>query len=176
MKLSNLPSRLVLLSLGAIVYAQNSSSTFCSTLAERHIINLAQAGEAIAAAQQQASSIRVSASIAVTDPAGFLVAFARNDNARLLSVDVSQRKARTVSLFAGAFTTAALYNLTQPGAALFGITETNGGLVALGGGVPVFRDGFFIGAIGVSGGSSDQDVTIATAGAQAVGSLTQSRI
>jgi len=52
-----------------------------------------------------------------------------------------------------------------------GITETNGGLVALGGGVPIFRDGFFIGAIGVSGGTSDQDAVIATAGAQAVGSI-----
>lgn len=52
-----------------------------------------------------------------------------------------------------------------------GITETNGGLVALGGGVPVFRNGFFIGAIGVSGGTSDQDVVIANAGVQAIGSV-----
>ncbi|KAJ9646388.1 hypothetical protein H2201_008462 [Coniosporium apollinis] len=158
----------VALALSATVSAQN---TTCSTLADRHIINLAQAEQAIAAAQAQAASIRVSASIAVTDPSGFLVAFRRNDNARLLSVDVSQRKARTVSLFAGAFTTQVLFNLTQPGAALYGITETNGGLVALGGGVPIFRDGFFIGAIGVSGGTSDQDVVIANAGVQAVGSV-----
>lgn len=108
---------LVVLSLSATVSAQN---TTCSTLADRHIINIAQAEQAIAAAQAQAASIRVSTSIAVTDPSGFLVAFRRNDGARLLSVDVSQRKARTVSLFDGAFTTAALFNLTQPGAALYG--------------------------------------------------------
>jgi len=116
MKLFNLLS-LAVLSLGVTVSAQNAT---CSTLADRHLINIAQAEQAIDAAQAQAASIRVSASIAVTDPSGFLVAFRRNDNARLLSVDVSQRKARTVSLFAGAFTTAALFNLTQPGAALFG--------------------------------------------------------
>lgn len=116
MKLFSLLS-LAVVSLGTTVSAQNGT---CSTLADRHIINIAQAERAIAAAQAQAASIRVSASIAVTDPSGFLVAFRRNDEARLLSVDVSQRKARTVSLFAGAFTTGALYNLTQPGAPLYG--------------------------------------------------------
>lgn len=99
-----------------------------------------------------------------------LVGFLRTDNAYPGSIDIAQKKARTVSLFNGAFPTIGLYNNSQPGASLYGIEETNGGLIVFGGGVPVFADGFFIGAVGVSGGSVDQDIQIATAGAEAVGS------
>lgn len=77
-----------------------------------------------------------------------------------------------MALFNGKYTTAALYPLAQPGASLYGIEETNGGLIVFGGGVPVFVDGFFVGAVGVSGGSVEQDESIANAGATAVGSLT----
>lgn len=100
-----------------------------------------------------------------------LVAFLRVDNAYPGSIDIAQKKARTVALFNGAFTTMGLYNNSQPGAALYGIEETNGGLIVFGGGVPIFADGYFIGAVGVSGGTTDQDVQIATAGAEAVGSI-----
>lgn len=75
-----------------------------------------------------------------------------------------------MALFNGAFSTAGLYNSSQPGASLYGIEETNGGLVVFGGGLPIFADGFFIGAVGVSGGTTDQDTQIATAGVEAVGS------
>ena len=84
------------------------------------------------------------------------------------SIDISQKKARTVALFNGAFTTAALYNMTQPGQPLFAIEETNGGLIVFGGGIPIFLDGHFIGAVGVSGGTTDQDITVATAGVEAL--------
>jgi uncharacterized protein GlcG (DUF336 family) len=98
------------------------------------------------------------------------VAFLRVDNAYPGSIDIAQKKARTVSLFNGAFPTSGLYNNSQPGASLYGIEETNGGLIVFGGGVPIFANGYFIGAVGVSGGTVDQDVQIATAGATAVGS------
>lgn len=94
----------------------------------------------------------------------------RVDNAYPGSIDIAQKKARTVALFNGAFSTAGLYNSSQPGAPLYAIEETNGGLVVFGGGVPLFADGYFIGAVGVSGGSVEQDTQIATAGAEAVGS------
>jgi uncharacterized protein GlcG (DUF336 family) len=51
-----------------------------------------------------------------------------------------------------------------------GIEETNGGLVVFGGGLPIYVAGHFIGAVGVSGGTVDQDVMVATAGVQAIGS------
>ena len=66
-------------------------------------------------------------------------------------------------------TTAQWYNVSQPGGSVYGIEETNGGLIVFGGGLPIIVDGVFIGAVGVSGGTVDQDVTVATAGVQAVG-------
>jgi len=66
-------------------------------------------------------------------------------------------------------TTAQWYNISQPGASLYGIQETNGGLVVFGGGVPLVVNGIFIGAVGVSGGTTDQDVQVANAGARAIG-------
>jgi uncharacterized protein GlcG (DUF336 family) len=52
---------------------------------------------------------------------------------------------------------------------LFGIKDTNGGLVFFGGGVPITLSGAFIGGLGVSGGAVDQDVQVADAGVAALG-------
>lgn len=45
-----------------------------------------------------------------------------------------------------------------------GIQETNGGLVVFGGSLPLYKDDFLLGSIGVSGGSPDQDLQVAQAG------------
>jgi uncharacterized protein GlcG (DUF336 family) len=88
------------------------------------------------------------------------------DNAIPISVDMAQRKAVTAALVG--VSTGELATLTQPGQPLWGLTQANGGkYVALGGGVPVKLDGKVIGAVGVSGGSVEQDVMLATAGAKA---------
>lgn len=94
------------------------------------------------------------------------------DNAYLGSVDISIKKAKTVAFFNGLFPSYGLYNRSQPGPGhdLFGIEETNGGLVVFGGGQPIIDpDGYFIGAVGVSGGTVEQDVDTSVHGAEAVG-------
>jgi len=68
-------------------------------------------------------------------------------------------------------TTASFYAGAQPGAPLYGIEETNGGLVVFGGGVPLMVNGVLIGAVGVSGGTVAQDIEVANAGVQAVGGV-----
>ena len=138
---------------------------------DRHYINQTQAQAIIDAAAQSAAQVGSPSNIAIVDPGTQLVAFLRTDNAFPGSIDISQKKAKTVALFNGAYTTEAFYNLTQPGQALYGIEETNGVLVVFGGGVPIFVDGHFIGAVGVSGGTTAQDIEIATAGVNAVGSV-----
>jgi uncharacterized protein GlcG (DUF336 family) len=94
------------------------------------------------------------------------VAFGRMDGAIKASIDISTRKARTSVLMA--LPTADLTALVQPGAELYGLEQTAGGLVAFGGGVPLYRDGDLVGAVGVSAGSVEQDVTVATAAAAAL--------
>lgn len=109
--------------------------------------------------------------IAILDPSSQLVAFLRMDNAYLGSVDISMKKAKTVTSFNGLFPSYGLLNRSQPGGDVFGIEQTNGGLVVFGGGQPIFdTDGYFIGAIGVSGGTVAQDIAVAVAGAESIGS------
>lgn len=94
------------------------------------------------------------------------------DNAFLGSIDISQKKAKTVVLYNG-IPNNALITRSQPGGDLYGIQETNGGTVVFGGGQPIFDpEGYFIGAVGVSGGTVEEDIDVATAAANSIGSTT----
>jgi len=106
----------------------------------------------------------VPSNVAVTDPSGHLVAFARMDGAVLVSIDVAIKKAKTVSMFGGKYRSGDLFNATSPGGPLYGIGQTNQGLIFFGGGMPLKQNGVFVGALGVSGGAVDQDVQVANAG------------
>lgn len=108
--------------------------------------------------------------IAILDPSSTLVAFLHMDNSYLGSIDISMKKAKTVTSFNGLFPSYGLLNRSQPGGDLWAIQETNGGLVVFGGGQPVYdHDGYFIGAVGVSGGSVAQDVDVSITAAQSIG-------
>lgn len=129
-------------------------------------ISLTRATKVVDAAIEKAGAIGQPMNIAVVDDGGHLVAFARMDGAIKASIDISIRKARTSILMNAP--TAALMPLAQPGAELYGLEQTSGGLVIFGGGIPLTVDGVVIGAIGVSAGSVDQDVSVAEAGVAAL--------
>lgn len=85
------------------------------------------------------------------DPSAQLVAFLRMDNAFLSSMDISIKKAKTVSLFNGLYPSNALYTRSQPGGDVYGIEQTNGGLVVFGGGQPIVdSEGYWIGLLDCS--------------------------
>lgn len=130
-------------------------------------ITLAQAEAAIAAAKVKAAVIDTKMDICVVDAGSNLVAFARMDGAWIGSVDISFKKAKTAAWFT--MDTAVLSPLVQPGAPLFNIEHSNGGLITFPGGVTIKNaDGVVIGAIGVSGSAVENDHAVATAGAEAV--------
>ena len=108
----------------SFVHAQSGSAPdqnfIGSTPSQRHIINSTQASSVISAAEAEASSANLPSNIAVTDAYGNLVAFLKTDNAFLVSTEISMKKARTVTLFNGQYTTEGLYNVTQPGNSLYG--------------------------------------------------------
>jgi len=105
--------------------------------------------------------------ITIVDSGANLVAFARMDGAWIGSIDISQKKAKTAAWFT--MDTAALSPLAQPGAPLFNIEHSNGGLITFPGGVAIKNaQGVVIGAIGVSGSSVEDDHEVAVAGAAAV--------
>lgn len=127
---------------------------------------LARAQAALTAAITKAEEIGQPMNIAVVDDGGHLVAFARMDGAIKASIDISTRKARTSIMMN--LPTSALMDLVQPGAELYGLEQTAGGMVVFGGGVLLEQDGKVIGAIGVSAGSVEQDISVAEAGAAAI--------
>ena len=137
-----------------------------STIAT-HDISLDQANAAITAAIAKAREIDTKMDIAIVDAGGNLKAFARMDGAWLGSIDIAQKKARTARWFD--MPTGAIGGLSQPAGPLYNIEHSNGGLITFPGGGPIESNGNVIGAIGVSGSSVEDDHTVATAGAAAVG-------
>lgn len=104
---------------------------------------------------------------AVTDPGGNLVAFARMDGAPLLSARIAQDKAFTVSSFNGLATHDWYDLIASEPALLHGIVHTER-LVIFAGGVALHVGQQQVGAVGVSGGSAEQDRGIAEAAAAAL--------
>jgi uncharacterized protein GlcG (DUF336 family) len=133
-------------------------------------INLETARKIIAAAEKKATEIGQPMNIAVADAGGNLVAHVRMDNAWIGSVDISIKKAWTSRAFDIATKDLAAHS--QSGNQFFGIHASNNGRVMIfAGGIPLKHDGKVVGAIGVSGGSGDQDHAVAEAGAKAFEAL-----
>ena len=130
------------------------------------MVTLEDAKRIIAAAEKKAAEIGQPMNIAVADAGGNLVAHVRMDNAWIGSVDISIKKAWTSRAFD--ITTKDLADNSQSGDQFFGIHASNDGKVMIfAGGIPLKKDGKVVGAIGVSGGSGEQDHTVAEAGAAA---------
>jgi uncharacterized protein GlcG (DUF336 family) len=88
------------------------------------------------------------------------------DGAPLLSAQLAQDKAWSVAAFNGMPTDAWWAVLEKEPSLLHGIVKTDR-LTVFGGGRPVLHDGELVGAVGVSGGTAEQDTEIAAAGAAA---------
>lgn len=128
-------------------------------------MTLEDARRVIAAAEKKAQAIGQPMNIAVADEGGNLVSHVRMDGAWLGSIDISIKKAFTARAFD--LSTKELATQSQSGGQFFGIHASNGGRVMIfAGGIPLKRNGKVVGAIGVSGGSGEQDHTVAQAGAE----------
>lgn len=130
-------------------------------------VSYAGARAVVDAAVAKAGEIGIAVNIAVCDRSGNQVAFARMDGAALLSGSIAADKAYTVAAFLGIPTHRWFSMIEHEPALREGIVHRDR-LVIFGGGVPVTVDGEVVGAVGVSGGSAEQDVEIATAGAAAL--------
>ena len=111
--------------------------------------------------EEKANDIGVPMVFTVVDEGGNLVYFQRMPGSLLISIKVSQDKAYTaVSLKCP---TAALADVTKPGDSLWSLHNSGDGrIICFGGGYPIEVDGKVIGAIGVSGGTAEEDMSVAT--------------
>lgn len=131
-------------------------------------ITLEQAQKVVEAALAQSNKIDTKMNVAVVDAGMNLVAFARQDGAWLGSIDIAMKKACTARGFD--MDSGEIGKLSQPGGALYNIEHSNGGLISFPGGVPLKdSSGTIVGAIGVSGSTVENDHTVASAGAKAMG-------
>ncbi|WP_289040672.1 heme-binding protein [uncultured Zobellia sp.] len=127
-------------------------------------VSTEQALNSLQAAKKKAEEMNVLVNIAVVDAGANLKSFVRMDNSYLGSIDVAIKKAKTARYFD--IDTGKLGELTQPGGIIYNIEHSNNGLITFPGGVPIKnKDGKIIGAIGVSGGTIEEDRIIANAGA-----------
>jgi uncharacterized protein GlcG (DUF336 family) len=128
------------------------------------MVTLDEARKIIGAAEKKAVAIGQPMNVAVADAGGNLVAHVRMDGAWIGSIDISIKKAFTARAFDIA--TKDLAPLAQPGREFFGINASNDGRIMIfAGGIPLKRGGKVVGAVGVSGGSGEQDQAVAEAGA-----------
>jgi uncharacterized protein GlcG (DUF336 family) len=123
-----------------------------------------QAKAAAGAALAEAKKNNWRMAISVVGPAGDLVYFEKMDGVQFASIEISQGKARTAvrfrvpsKVFADQYAAGNMVFMTFPEKP-----------VASEGGIPIVVNERIIGAIGVSGGTGQQDGAAANAGATAV--------
>jgi uncharacterized protein GlcG (DUF336 family) len=126
-------------------------------------LTLNTAKEIITKAEKKAEEIKIAAVITVVDEGGNLVATHRMDDSMLISISASFNKAYTA--IALKMSTEKLYDLVLPGKPFYGLDSIESGKICVfGGGIPIEQNGRYIGAIGVSGGTIEQDILIAEYG------------
>ena len=128
-------------------------------------ITLDQAKKAVAVAQAEARKNKWDVVVAIVDPAGQLVLLEKMDNTQNAASEVARQKASSAALFRRP--TKAFQDGLAAGGAGLRILRLEGA-VPLEGGLPIVVDGKIIGAIGVSGVTSEQDGQIAKAGVDAL--------
>ena len=128
-------------------------------------IGVEAAKKAAAAALAEARKNNWNMSVAITDAGGSLVYFEKMDLNQIGSTNVAISKARSAALFRRP-TMGFQQGLAGGGAGLRLLQLE--GAVSVGGGQPIVVDGKFVGAIGLSGGSAEQDDQCAQAGTNAL--------
>ena len=123
------------------------------------VMNLKTAKSLAEQVEAEAARMGVKAVIAVSDAGGHPIVVHCMDGAYIGSYDIAVNKTYTSIAFQ--MPTSALATLAAPGGSLYGIQHTNQGrIVIFGGGEPLFVDGVMVGAIGVSGGTAEQDTKL----------------
>ena len=128
-------------------------------------ISLQDARRIVAAGQAEARKQNFRMAFAIIEPNGQLVAFERMDGVEYGAIQVSQDKGRAAALFLRP--TSALANQFTSGPGGVAILSMTGA-VPIAGGVPIVMGGKMVGALGVSGGTPQQDSEIAAVTAAAI--------
>ncbi|MFD3242115.1 heme-binding protein [Rahnella perminowiae] len=125
---------------------------------QRHALTLDDCGLLARFAQEEAQAIGVPVVFSLADASGHQRYFFSMENALLVSHRLAPEKALTAVVLK--MSTHQLATLIQPGAALYGLQHQSG-ICCIGGGLPCWSQGVLLGGIGISGGTVEQDLTVA---------------
>ncbi len=152
-------------------------ATSCPALAQekkplvtrgRVLLNLAGAETVLDGAKKKAASLGLKCNVALVDDGGHLLAFVRMDGARPASAATALAKAISAATFrqeSGTLPAGGEANVILS----LGIQVASGGKITpLKGGVPIVIDGQVVAAVGVGGGTGEQDAEVAKAGIRAL--------
>ncbi|MFA4968068.1 MAG: heme-binding protein [Sulfuritalea sp.] len=128
------------------------------------MLTLEDARRMTLAAQRTAAENKWNVVIAIVDDGGYLISLERMDGTQKGSVRVAEQKARTAILYKRP--SKAFEDMVLQGRP---VMMTMPDVICLEGGVPLIRDGVYVGAVGVSGVKSVEDGIVAAAGAAALG-------
>ncbi|WP_394154256.1 cob(I)yrinic acid a,c-diamide adenosyltransferase [Vibrio maritimus] len=140
---------------------QSPMDSSCRELSFSEVHRILQ--QALQSAEQHSIPIVIS----IVDEHGHLITTYRMPDALLVSTDLAPKKAYTAVALKCA--TEKLSALVQPGADLYQLdTQCDGKIVTFGGGVPIYKNNRIVGAVGISGGSVEQDINIALASIESI--------
>ena len=143
-----------------VKYVMELVSEKLSSIDMDNNLSLEKARKIIRAGERKAKEMNIAAVFAVVNPEGNLIIEERMDNAILVSVEVAYKKAYTAAALK--LNTQDLTALVQPGAMFYGL-QSDPKYIVFGGGMLLKVDGKIVGAVGVSGGSAQEDMEIAKA-------------
>ena len=143
-----------------VKYVMELVSEKLSSIDMDNNLSLEKARKIIRAGERKAKEMNIAAVFAVVNPEGNLIIEERMDNAILVSVEVAYKKAYTAAALK--LNTQDLTALVQPGAMFYGL-QSDPKYIVFGGGMLLKVDGKIVGAVGVSGGSAQEDIEIAKA-------------
>jgi glc operon protein GlcG len=135
-------------------------------LLETKSMSLAEAKKVSAAAEAEALKNNWRMACAVLDKGGAMVHYFRIDGTQIASTEIAVRKAKTAVMFNRP--TKAFEDRMVAGATGSNLVTLHPGITASAGGVPIMAGTELVGSVGCSGGTSDQDAQVASAGASIV--------
>lgn len=130
----------------------------------RATLELADVKTILVAAEAEALANQWAVTIAIVDEGGHLLALQRLDGAPPISAHIAPAKAHTAAL--GRRESKVYEDVINGGRMSFLSAPAVQGMLE--GGVPILKDGFCLGAVGVSGVKSSEDAQIAKAGIAAL--------
>lgn len=137
--------------------------------------NLDTAKQVMDAVEKEAGRQGLKCVVAICGADGNMIAVHKMEGAYLASFDVAMKKAYTA--VAVQMSTRQLGELAQPGGIFYGVDKADQGrLIIFGGGVPVYCNGKLTGAIGVSGGTGEEDHALAEYGRKTAEDIIYGRV